>query len=100
MQMQTCPHTHTHTHTHTQTKSHTDTHTHTHTHTQTALCYNEKFDEAVKSLNDAKEVLSSHLELLKKDTFNARVSEIDELEELLPKIDEKVKDTIEMKAHP
>jgi len=72
----------------------------THYHLGVALCYNEKFDEAVKSLNDAKEVLSSHLELLKKDTFNARVSEIDELEQLLPEIDEKVKDTIEMKAHP
>merc|ERR1712114_103224 len=72
----------------------------THYHLGVALCYNEKFDEAIKSLNDAKEVLSSHLELLKKDTFNARASEIDELEQLLPEIDEKVKDTIEMKAHP
>merc|ERR1739838_531756 len=38
----------------------------THYHLGVALCYNSKFDEAVKSLNDAKEVLSSHLELLKK----------------------------------
>merc|ERR550519_1789063 len=33
--------------------------------------YHPKFDEAVKSLNDAKDVLARHLEQLKTDTFNA-----------------------------
>jgi len=72
----------------------------THYHLGVALCYHSKFDEAVKSLNDAKDVLAAHLAHLKTDTFNARVGEIDELEQLLPEIEEKVKDTIEMKAHP
>jgi len=65
-----------------------------------ALVYHTKFDEAIQSFNAARDVLFSHLEVLKVDTFNARVSEIDEIEELLPEIEEKVKDTIEMKAHP
>merc|ERR1712202_44114 len=72
----------------------------THYHLGVALCYDQKFDEAVKSLNDARDVLSNHLEHLKTDTFNARVDEIDELELLLPEIEAKVQDTIEMKAHP
>merc|ERR1712112_589403 len=72
----------------------------THYHLGVALCYDSKFDEAVKSLNDAKDVLSNHLEHLKTDTFNARVEEIDEVEQLLPEIDAKVQDTIELKAHP
>jgi len=62
--------------------------------------YHAKFDEAVKSLNAARDVLFAHLEVLKGDTFNAKVSEIDEIEELLPEIEEKVKDTMDMKAHP
>jgi len=65
-----------------------------------AQCYHMKFDEAVQSFNDAKTILSAHLESLKADTFNAKVSEIDELEMLLPEIDEKILDTHEMKAHP
>jgi len=72
----------------------------THYHLGVALCYDSKFDEAVKSLNDAKDVLSTHLQHLKTDTFNARVEEIDEVEQLLPEIDSKVADTLEMKAHP
>jgi len=72
----------------------------THYHLGVALCYDSKFDEAVKSLNDAKAVLSTHLQHLKTDTFNARVEEIDEVEQLLPEIDSKVADTLEMKAHP
>jgi tetratricopeptide (TPR) repeat protein len=72
----------------------------THYHLGVALCYDSKFDEAVKSLNDAKAVLSTHLQHLKTDTFNARVEEIDEVEQLLPEIDSKVADTFEMKAHP
>jgi len=65
-----------------------------------ALGYHLKFDEAVNNFNAARDVLFSHLEVLKGDTFNARVSDIDEIEQLLPEIEEKVKDTIEMKAHP
>jgi len=65
-----------------------------------ALGYNTKFDDAVKALNEAKTVLAEHLVILKTDTFNARVGEIDELEQLLPEIDEKIQDTLEMKAHP
>merc|ERR1719402_1389824 len=42
-----------------------------------AQCYHMKFDEAVQSFNDAKTILSAHLESLKADTFNAKVSEID-----------------------
>jgi len=72
----------------------------THYHLGVALCYDQKFDEAVKSLNDARDVLSNHLDHLKTDTFNARVDEIDELSLLLPEIEAKVQDTIEMKAHP
>jgi len=72
----------------------------THYHLGVALCYDSKFDEAVKSLHDAKDVLSTHLQHLKTDTFNARVEEIDEVEQLLPEMDSKVADTLEMKAHP
>jgi len=72
----------------------------THFHLGVALCYDSKFDEAIKHLTNAKDVLAALLEELKRDTFNARVGEIDEVELLLPEIDDKIKDTIEMKAHP
>merc|ERR1712202_13105 len=62
-----------------------------------ALGYHCQFDEAVKYFNDAKKVLSSMLENLKSDTFSARVGEIDELESLLPQIQEKIQDTIDSK---
>merc|ERR1712112_106549 len=58
-----------------------------------ALGYHCQFDEAVKYFNDAKKVLSSMLDNLKSDTFSARVGEIDELESLLPQI----QDTIDSK---
>jgi len=72
----------------------------THYHLAVALCYDSKFDEAINHLNEAKNLLTGHLNLLKSDTFNARVGEIDELELLLPEIDAKISDTLEMKAHP
>merc|ERR1712202_112649 len=62
-----------------------------------ALGYHCQFDEAVKYFNDAKKVLSSMLDNLKSDTFSARVGEIDELESLLPQIQEKIQDTIDSK---
>merc|ERR1719186_2060870 len=62
-----------------------------------ALGYYCQFDEAVKYFNDAKKVLSSMLNNLKSDTFSARVGEIDELESLLPQIQEKIQDTMDSK---
>merc|ERR1719186_146168 len=62
-----------------------------------ALGYHCQFDESVKYFNDAKKVLSSMLDNLKSDTFSARVGEIDELESLLPQIQEKIQDTIDSK---
>merc|ERR1712112_205447 len=62
-----------------------------------ALGYHCQFDEAVRYFNDAKKVLSSMLNNLKSDTFSARVGEIDELESLLPQIQEKIQDTMETK---
>merc|ERR550519_1433421 len=62
-----------------------------------ALGYHCQFDEAVKYFNDAKKVLSSLLDNLKSDTFGARVGEIDELESLLPQIQEKIQDTMDTK---
>merc|ERR1712112_312471 len=62
-----------------------------------ALGYHCQFDEAVKYFHDAKKVLGSMLDNLKSDTFSARVGEIDELESLVPQIQEKIQDTIDSK---
>merc|ERR1712112_410795 len=62
-----------------------------------ALGYHCQFDEAVKYFNDAKKVLGSMLDNLKSDTFSARVGEIDDLESLLPQIQEKIQDTMDSK---
>jgi len=62
-----------------------------------ALGYHAQFDEAVKYFKDAKTMLSSMLDTLKADTFSARVGEIDELESLLPQIQEKIQDTMDTK---
>jgi len=59
-----------------------------------ALGYHAQFDEAVKYFKDAKTMLRSMLDTLKADSFSARVSEIDELESLLPQIQEKIQDTL------
>merc|ERR1712055_365713 len=66
------------------------------------------FEEAVKSLNDAITVLTTRIDNLKKkteskdetrtdDAFYTREKEIEELENLLPEIREKIQDTNEMK---
>merc|ERR1719319_1783867 len=62
-----------------------------------ALGYHSQFDEAVKYFQDAKTKLTAMLESLKADTFSARVGEIDELESLLPQIQEKIQDTMDTK---
>merc|ERR1712202_86179 len=54
---------------------------------------NENYSQAVKYFNNVNKVLSSMLDSLESDTFSARVGEIDELEGLLPQI----QDTMETK---
>merc|ERR1719319_2169793 len=58
-----------------------------------ALSYHSQYDEAVKYFEDSTKVLTTMLHTLKADTFSARVSEIDELERLIPEIHEKIQDT-------
>merc|ERR550519_3030222 len=62
-----------------------------------ALGYHGQHYEAVKYFNDSVKTLNTLLDELKADTFSARVSEIDELEKLLPEIHEKIQDTFDSK---
>lgn len=72
-----------------------------------ALGHFEKFDEAIKSLNDAIACLKLRMENLKNktssvdetkadDAFYTRETEITELESLIPEIEEKIQDTKDM----
>jgi len=74
-----------------------------------ALGFYCQFEEAVKSLNDAIDVLDLRIKNLKEkteskdetrtdDAFYTREREIEELEKLLPEIREKIVDTNEMKV--
>merc|ERR1711922_72518 len=72
-----------------------------------ALGHFEKFDEAIKSLNEAIACLKLRMENLKNktssvdetkadDAFYSRETEITELESLIPEIEEKIQDTKDM----
>jgi len=72
-----------------------------------ALGHFEKFDEAIKSLNEAIACLKLRMENLKNktssvdetkadDAFYTRETEITELESLIPEIEEKIQDTKDM----
>merc|ERR1712119_61843 len=60
-----------------------------------ALAYHAQFDEAVKYFNDAVKVLTELLAVVKADPI--RASEVEELERIIPEIQEKIQDTIDSK---
>merc|ERR1719242_2414122 len=74
-----------------------------------ALGFNMKYEEAIEKLESAIAVLKKRIENLKSktespdeskkdDVFYSREKEIAEIESLLPEIQEKITDTLEMKA--
>jgi len=60
-----------------------------------ALAYHGQFDEAVKYFNDAVKVITDLLAVVKADPI--RASEVEELEKIIPEIQEKIQDTIDSK---
>merc|ERR1719482_839992 len=60
-----------------------------------ALSYHAQFDEAVKYFNDAVKVISDLLAVVKADPI--RASEVEELEKIIPEIQEKIQDPIDSK---
>merc|ERR1712114_28269 len=60
-----------------------------------ALAYHSQFDEAVKYFNDAVKVITDLLSVVKADPI--RASEVEELEKIIPEIQEKIQDTIDSK---
>merc|ERR1712096_359212 len=62
-----------------------------------ALSYHEQFDEAVKYFNDSIAVITKYIETMKADSLTASVSDIGELEKLVPEIREKIQDTMSCK---
>merc|ERR1719186_660298 len=60
-----------------------------------ALAYHAQFDEAVKYFNDAVKVITELLAVVKADPI--RASEVEELERIIPEIQEKIQDTIDSK---
>merc|ERR1719508_26543 len=60
-----------------------------------ALAYHSQFDEAVKYFNDAVKVIMELLAVVKADPI--RASEVEELEKIIPEIQEKIQDTIDSK---
>merc|ERR1712228_504236 len=60
-----------------------------------ALAYHAQFDEAVKYFNDSVKVITELLAVVKADPI--RASEVEELEKIIPEIQEKIQDTIDSK---
>merc|ERR1712114_140313 len=56
-----------------------------------------QFAEAVKYFNDSIAVITKHIDTMKADSLTASVSEIGELEKLVPEIREKIQDTMSCK---